>query len=147
MSDIVGRRAKYVEIPIPAEKIGKKVNGRILDVVASKNYENCIEIKVEFPKIKGLSADGKEFTKRGIYRIGIDLFPKSRAEQLFLDLEKRLPDEDEEVNWTQFLRGRDVACIFEYGADRKTGEPTGPWITWMGFPLDPFDEEQSEAQA
>ncbi|MBI3317192.1 MAG: hypothetical protein HYZ85_04235 [Candidatus Omnitrophica bacterium] len=141
MGDIIGRRAKYVEIPIPAEKIGKKINGKVIDVVEAKNYKNCIDIKVEFPEIKGSGADGRIFTKKAIYRIGIDWFPGSRAEKLYQEFEKKNLADDEEVNWTEFFRDREVACIFEYRTDKKTGKQTGPWITWMGSPFDSFDED------
>lgn len=130
--EIIGGRSKFTNIPAP---IGTKVLGKVVELKLSEKIEDYISISVEFPQITKKSEDGKKtFTKRAFYGIPVDWSEKNKAGRLYKSLTGNFPKPDEQVNWTQLLMGRNIACIFEVVLDDQTGEPKGDKISWMGAP-------------
>lgn len=125
MSDIVGGKAKAMNIPAPT---GKKVRGKISELKMSTKFEGLMDIKIDFPQFK--SEDGK-FTKRAFYGIPVDWSEKNKAGKLLFALYGKLPTQ-ETVNWTKALLNREVEVIFEDIFDDATGEPKGQKIKWIG---------------
>lgn len=129
MSDIIGGKAKIVQIPVPT---GKKIKGRIIELKASTKFEGLLDIKIEFPQFKKKSDDGKrDFTKQAFYGVPIDWSEKNKAGKLLFALYGKLPT-TEAVNWTKALLDKEVECIFEDIFDDQTGEPKGQKIKWIG---------------
>lgn len=129
MSDIVGKKAKSIEIPVP---VGKKIKGRITEVKKSQKFEGYLDFTIEFLEFKKWSDDGsRQFVKRAYYGIPVDWSPNNKAGKFYRSLEGKFP-EQEGVNWTKLLLDREVECIFEDAFDKETGDPKGQRITWVG---------------
>ena len=129
MSDIVGGKAKPINIPAP---VNKKLRGVITKIQLSQKYEHYVDITVEFPEYKARSDDGKkEFVKRCYYGIPVDWSEKNKAGKLLLALYGKLPSKDG-VNWSKALLNKEVSCILEDVLDEQTGEPKGQKIKWIG---------------
>lgn len=132
MSDILGKRAKAINIPAPT---GVKIKGQITKVGLSEKFENYIDIVIQFPEYKKMSDDGrKEFTKQAFYGIPIDWSPKNKAGRLHLSMTGNLPADNTPVNWTTMLLNKPVECILEDVLDDATGESKGHKIQWIGRP-------------
>ena len=130
MADIYGGRAKAINIPAP---VGKKIKGKILEVTLSEKFEGYIDMKIAFQEYKMRSDDGKrDFVKQAFYGIPVDWSTKNKAGRLYYALTGRLPEDNEQVNWTKLLLNAEVACIFEDVLDEATGEPKGQKIKWIG---------------
>jgi len=131
MSDVFGGKAKFTSIPVP---IGVKHRGKVVEVKLSEKYDDCVSIAVEFPQFKAPSRDGKkEFVKRSFYTISLDWSPKNKSGKLYQGMTGRLPSDEEQINWTRLLLGKEVECIFESVLD-DYGEMKGDKICWMGAP-------------
>lgn len=141
--DIVGGKAKMIQIPVP---VGKKILGTIQELKLSTKYENYIDIKIVFPQYKAMSDDGrKEFTKQAFYGIPVDWSEKNKAGKLLFALYGKFPSQ-ESVNWSKALLNKEVACIFEDVFDDETGEPKGQKIKWIGKPGSSPDVDVPEIQ-